>query len=367
VLSLLELGTGFRPELTGRQNVHNSGNLFGLPEQYVADRIGDIERFAELGEFFDRPIRLYSTGMYVRLAFSMFAFLDPDVLIVDEALSVGDIFFQQKCHARMEELLASQTTIILVSHDMTAIQKYCNQVMLLDEGRCLFIGQPNESVQRYYQMERCFRPESFSLESVEGTERVDTAQFRVEPIPDWPSEDSFLDLSQAVVIGQDNVVRCTGVALCNDKGQPSNIFQIGDMAYFYYEFELLQDIEVPIGGVAITTSKNIIVHGKNSLQYPMELPRGVKRGVRVRFRQMMELAVMPDEYTFMVGFATMSAKDYIHANEIGYHRLVARIEDIMRVIQAGAFLVQFKDRGKAIPFHGYADLRGNCVISVFPD
>ena len=367
VLSLLELGTGFRLELTGRQNVHNSCNLFGLPEQYVADRIGDIERFAELGEFFDRPIKLYSSGMHVRLAFSMFTFLDPDVLIVDEALSVGDIFFQQKCHARMEELLAGHTEIILVSHDMTAIEKYCNEVMLLNQGRCLFIGQANESVQRYYQMERCFRPESLPLESVDGAECVDTVLSRAESIPEWPSEDFFLDLSQASLIGQENVARCTGIALCNDKGEPSNIFHIGDMAYFYYEFELLQDIEVPIGGVQIATSKNINVHGKNSLQYPIELPTGVKRGSRVRFRQMMELAVMPDEYTFTVGFATMNAKDYIRASEISYHRLEARIKEIMRVIQAGAFLVQFKDRGKAIPFHGYADLRGDCVISVFPD
>ena len=96
VLSLLELGMGFNNELTGRQNLFNSANLLGLPKRYIDDRIEDIMAFAELGPFFDLPLKLYSTGMYVRLGFSLFAFLQPDILIIDEALSVGDVFFQQE-------------------------------------------------------------------------------------------------------------------------------------------------------------------------------------------------------------------------------------------------------------------------------
>ena len=101
VLSLLELGTGFSAELTGRQNLYNSSSLIGLPKEYVDSRVGDILAFAELGDFIDRPIKIYSSGMLVRLAFSMFIFLEPDILIIDEALSVGDVFFQQKCFVKI--------------------------------------------------------------------------------------------------------------------------------------------------------------------------------------------------------------------------------------------------------------------------
>jgi ABC-type polysaccharide/polyol phosphate transport system ATPase subunit len=364
VLSLLELGTGFSPELTGRQNVYNSGNLFGLPEKYIKEKIGDIERFADIGEFFDRPIKLYSTGMYVRLAFSMFVFLDPDVLIVDEALSVGDIFFQQKCHARMEELLAGRTAIILVSHDMTAIEKYSTQTMLLHQGCCVFLGQPNEAVERYYRLERPFECKLISDESAAHCEpEIISEPYASDGIMDWPAAEAFLDLSQVVVIGEEDVARCSGVALCNDAGEPCTTFQIGDLACFYFEFELLQNIEVPIGGVIITNAMNINVHGKNSIQYKVNAPLVTPKGTRVRFRQTMGLAVAPGEYTFGVGFATISAKDYARVTELDYVQLAPKIKEILRMRHAQRILVQLKAQAQSLPFHGYADLRGDCTLS----
>ncbi|CAA9403546.1 MAG: Teichoic acid export ATP-binding protein TagH, partial [uncultured Phycisphaerae bacterium] len=116
VLSLLELGTGVNPQLTGRQNVVNSSRLLAFPPVYVAEKMGEIEAFAELGEFFDRPVRLYSSGMLVRLVFSMFACFDPEVFVVDEALSVGDLYFQQKCAKRIGAMLDGGVTMLFVSH-----------------------------------------------------------------------------------------------------------------------------------------------------------------------------------------------------------------------------------------------------------
>ncbi|MEH1934147.1 MAG: ABC transporter ATP-binding protein, partial [Nostoc sp.] len=118
VLSLLELGTDFNPELSGRGNAIYSAELLGFPQGYVQEQLKQIEDFSELGDFFDRPMKLYSSGMKTRLAFSLFAFLECDVLILDEVLAVGDIFFQQKCYARLEELIAKQITIILVTHQL---------------------------------------------------------------------------------------------------------------------------------------------------------------------------------------------------------------------------------------------------------
>jgi ABC-type polysaccharide/polyol phosphate transport system ATPase subunit len=130
VLSLLELGTGLNTELTGRQNIINSAALLGFPPDYARQRLGQIEAFAELGEFFDRPVRLYSSGMLVRLSFSMFACFDPEIFIVDEALSVGDVFFQQKCARRIQEMRANGTTMLFVSHDLAAVEALCDRVLL---------------------------------------------------------------------------------------------------------------------------------------------------------------------------------------------------------------------------------------------
>jgi teichoic acid transport system ATP-binding protein len=145
VLSLLELGTGFNPELTGRQNVLETASLLGFPRESVHDRIKDIEEFAGLGEFFDRPIKIYSSGMTVRLAFSMFVSMSPDVLIVDEALAVGDIGFQRRCYKRLEDMLARGMTCLFVTHDLGAVIKFCHRAVVLFGGEKIFEGAPRDA------------------------------------------------------------------------------------------------------------------------------------------------------------------------------------------------------------------------------
>ena len=126
VMAILELGTGFNRELTGRQNIRLSSELLGIGGDYIDRQMEDIEAFASLGEFMDRPIKIYSSGMLARLAFSLYAFLEPDVLIVDEALAVGDIAFQRKCYRRMEEMVGQGSqAVIFVTHDLHAVNKLC--------------------------------------------------------------------------------------------------------------------------------------------------------------------------------------------------------------------------------------------------
>jgi lipopolysaccharide transport system ATP-binding protein len=150
VLSLLELGTGLNNELTGRQNVINSARLLGFPAEYAAERMGQIESFSELGEFFDRPVRLYSSGMLVRLSFSMFACFDPEIFIVDEALSVGDVFFQQKCARRIQQMRVGGTTMLFVSHDLAAVEALCDRVLVLHEGRVRHDGDKKAGIGLFY-------------------------------------------------------------------------------------------------------------------------------------------------------------------------------------------------------------------------
>ena len=150
VVSLLDLGTGFEPELTGRQNVFQSAQLLGFPKSYVRDRLAAILEFAQIGEFIDQPVRQYSSGMFVRLAFSLFAHLDPDVYIVDEALSVGDVFFQQRCFRRFRELRERGCTILFVSHDMEAVTHLCDRAILLSGGKLAAEGDPVTVVHDYF-------------------------------------------------------------------------------------------------------------------------------------------------------------------------------------------------------------------------
>jgi ABC-type polysaccharide/polyol phosphate transport system ATPase subunit len=149
VLSLLELGTGMNPLLTGRENVEHMGKLLLFPAGEVAKRMGEIEAFAELGEFFDRPVRLYSSGMTARLSFSMFACMRPEVLIVDEVLSVGDAEFQGKCAARVRAMVGEGSTILFVSHDLAMVKSLCHGAVWLDHGRVGAEGEAGEVVEKY--------------------------------------------------------------------------------------------------------------------------------------------------------------------------------------------------------------------------
>ena len=147
--ALLELGMGFHPDFPGRQNVFMAGQLQGLSADEVHRHMDEIERFAEIGEYIDAPVRTYSSGMQVRLAFSVATAVRPDVLIVDEALAVGDIFFQQKCYERLHAFRQQGTTLLFVSHSIGAVLNLCDRAVLLRQGRVAFDGSPREATDLY--------------------------------------------------------------------------------------------------------------------------------------------------------------------------------------------------------------------------
>lgn len=149
VAALLELGMGFHPDFTGRQNAFMAGQLLGLSIDEIAACMPAIEAFAEIGDYIDRPVRLYSSGMHVRLAFSIATAVRPDVLIVDEALSVGDAYFQHKSFSKIREFRELGTTLLIVSHDRSAIQSLCNRAILLEKGAVIKDGSPEEVMDFY--------------------------------------------------------------------------------------------------------------------------------------------------------------------------------------------------------------------------
>jgi lipopolysaccharide transport system ATP-binding protein len=149
VSALLELGLGFNPELTGRENAIYSAGLMGVPRERIQKLLPGIENFAEIGEYFDQPMRTYSSGMQMRVAFSVATVIRPDILIVDEALSVGDAYFVHKCFKRIREFREAGTTLLIVSHDASAIQSLCDRAVLLDGGRMVLDGDPQQVLDYY--------------------------------------------------------------------------------------------------------------------------------------------------------------------------------------------------------------------------
>lgn len=148
--SLLEVGTGFHPDLTGRENIYLNGALLGLKREDVKRRLEQIVDFAGVSDFLDVPVKRYSSGMYVRLAFAVAAHVEPDILILDEVLAVGDLEFQRKCFGKMKELGAAARSVVFVSHDLTAISALCDRCILLEKGRIAYDGAPSEAIQLYY-------------------------------------------------------------------------------------------------------------------------------------------------------------------------------------------------------------------------
>jgi len=149
IASLLEVGTGFHPELTGRENIYLNGAILGLTRKEISVRMADIVEFAEISKFLDTPVKRYSSGMYVRLAFSVAAHLNPDILIIDEVLAVGDIAFQQKCLGKLKDSSSDGRTVFFVSHNMASVKSLCTRIIYIDNGQIEFDGAPEIAIEKY--------------------------------------------------------------------------------------------------------------------------------------------------------------------------------------------------------------------------
>ena len=178
IASLLELGAGFNPEMTGIENIYMNGTIMGCSKAEMDEKIDEIIAFADIGEFIYQPVKVYSSGMFARVAFAVNAFVEPDLLIVDEALSVGDAFFQSKCMDKMKSLMENGVTVLFVSHDWTAIKNLCERGVLMDKGEVLMDASASEVVEEYRRMQLEARQDGIQ------------AAAEVEPIQELPSTDN---------------------------------------------------------------------------------------------------------------------------------------------------------------------------------
>jgi lipopolysaccharide transport system ATP-binding protein len=187
VASLLEVGTGFHPELTGRENVYLNGAILGMTHREVSEKFAEIAEFSGVEEFLDTPVKRYSSGMRVRLAFAVAAHLDPEILVIDEVLAVGDAAFQQKCLGKLGDAAQKGKTVIFVSHNMVAIESLCRRALVLHDGRVVFDGSQTEAIDRYLE-----RVDAHAADLAERTDRRGSGDIRFTRV-------EFRDLNGKVV------------------------------------------------------------------------------------------------------------------------------------------------------------------------
>jgi lipopolysaccharide transport system ATP-binding protein len=222
--SLLEVGTGFHPELTGRENIYLNGSILGMSRQEIDSRFDSIVDFAETERFLDTPVKRYSSGMYVRLAFAVAAHLDPEILIVDEVLAVGDLQFQQKSMSRLETAASREgKTILFVSHNMAAVAKLCHRVVLLEEGRLRSIGPPSTVLPEY-------------IHGIE-TEKHAVAELAARELPEM--------LEKLVV------------KTFNSRGLIAGQLALGEPWSIRFEFELRKTVQHCIAAIGLQTLESV--------------------------------------------------------------------------------------------------------------
>ena len=368
VAALLELGSGFNPEFTGRENVFMNGSILGFSREEMERRFDDIAAFADIGSFLEQPVKLYSSGMFVRLAFAVTTYLDPDILLIDEALAVGDIFFSQKCYRRLESMLDSGVAVALVSHTMVDIQQFCRRGIVLRRGQMKFHGPSSEAVRQYLLTEQRDTTDQTSVARA-PEERATAGDSRPQSLDDlfWAPPEALLDISSVPQVSN-GWARCTAVAVCDSAGRPCRVFEQGEQATFFYEFELLQDLEVPIGGLMIQNEKGVVVHGKNSLQTDTAVPAFNRHGSWVRFRQDVTLDIAVGDYTFEVGLATIGRFDYEQRDLYAHQDLYSKVIYSCHVPAVGQFTVTYRSQGQPVQLlhHGLANLPGTIQAKVYP-
>lgn len=353
IAALLELGAGFNPEFTGMENIFLQGSIMGYSREEMEKKVEEIIAFADIGDFIHQPVKMYSSGMFVRLAFAVNSCVDPEIMIIDEALSVGDFYFVQKCYRKIEETIKKGTAVIFVTHNMADMVKFCNQAILMAHGKCLYKDDPLFIMQKYFSLQR--GTEAGEEQAVERTGES------YGSIKEWPEPSCFTDVASALLEGNGKVI-CTGVALLNEKGQPTKTFEIGEMAIFYYEYKVLEDMDVPIFGVDIIDSKNNILHGKQSLHCAVGSPGPQLAGSIIRCRQAIQLDIAPDLYTTVIGMAMIKEEFYSLADQMSYGELCSRMERVISISKAVLLQVIPKKTGMEITFHGMVDLPEKCEI-----
>lgn len=347
ISALLELGAGFNMEYTGLENIYLNGTMIGFSEEEINAKLNDILEFADIGDFVHQPVKTYSSGMFVRLAFAVAINIDPEILIVDEALSVGDVFFQAKCYHKFEEFKEMGKTILFVSHDLSSISKYCDRVVLLNKGTKLGEGSPKEMIDIYKQvLVGQYHADENTLQETgeDGTDLLDNSEIRLaakgKSGADIAGADGTKERSetedgqisgtgrraenghrqeagenpQMLEYGSKKAV-ITGYSVTDEHGKSSNAIIKGTEFTIHMEVDILEDVAAPIFAFTFKNVKGTEITGTNTMfekAFLEECRAGEKK--EITFTQKMDL--QGGEYLLSFGVT-----GYENDTFTVYHRL----------------------------------------------
>ena len=305
ISALLELGAGFNMEYTGIENVYLNGTMIGFSREEIDTKLQDILDFADIGEFVNQPVKTYSSGMFVRLAFAVAINIDPEILFVDEALSVGDVFFQAKCYKKFEEFKSLGKTILFVSHDLSSISKYCDKVVLLNKGVKMAEGKPKEIVDLYKKV-------LVHQEDTEFTGEEKTENAGGEDRQPW--KDGLSLNPDADVYGSGRAV-IEDFSIVNENGDITNIIDKGSKFTIKMRVCFHDTIEAPIFAFAIKNLKGTTITGTNSMYEKIDTGTGKPGQVyEIKYTQVMNL--QRGEYLLSLG-----CTGYERGELTVYHRM----------------------------------------------
>jgi lipopolysaccharide transport system ATP-binding protein len=277
---MLELGSGFNPEFTGRENVYLNASLLGLSQKQIDSKFEEIADFADIGEFMESPVKQYSSGMNARLAFAVYSSLDPQLLVVDEILSVGDARFQAKCFRRIRELREGGTSILLVSHSSEQILQHCESAILLNRGQCVAQGEPRGVINQYIEL--LFGPEKSKEKPKEkiAALRAVVKKSEAAPVPpsDFPDHAFFREHPAEELFATRNTynkyehrwgneeAHILDYLLMSDEGEayPPTV-TTDSTVRLYVKLVAHRDVDLPIFGLNIKTKEGVLLYGNNSL------------------------------------------------------------------------------------------------------
>ena len=328
VSSLLELGAGFHPDMTGRENIYINASIFGLTKTEINNKLNEIISFSELEEFIDSPVRTYSSGMYMRLAFSVAINVDADILLVDEILAVGDASFQAKCFNKMMELKKSNMTIVIVSHDFGAIERLCDKAVWLENGNIKMQGNPYD-IRGYYLdfiMNKEIKREEIR-ENIEGNLNEEKEKgISTETEEEIHIEETVIDEGKEVKRWGNKLIEIIKIELLNKENKEIKKLSSGNYLKIKISFEKKKDIQNFVLGIGIFRIDGTSVYGTNTLIDSVKITHENTIG---DFEiEIDNLNLVSGEYYFDIAIEGEDAVPYDYYREAGKLEVYSRISDV---------------------------------------
>ena len=336
VAALIELGAGFHPEISGRENIYINGAVLGMTRRQIDERYDDIVEFSGLADFIDEPVKNYSSGMYVRLGFAVAIHTDPDVLLVDEVLAVGDEAFTHRCLRRIEEFLARGKTLLLVSHSLGMIEEYSDRVLWLDGGVCRLLGSPRFVVDAYRKAvaeEEGRGHQDAKEERARKLESSEPAPSSEEPAPEGAAEDATEPEPAEEAAAPEDVLRwgsreaeVTAVRLLDREGQERYYFDSGEDVCFEIDVEARRPLTDVVFGVGLFTPRGIECWGTNT-HLAGYASAGLESSATARV-VCPALRLAPGEYLLDVAVHSREGYPYDYQRQVLSFTVTARVEGV---------------------------------------